>query len=326
MRKLLIVVLAAGIVGVPFWLWHRRPKAPESVPPVEAPAPAPEPGHGDPAPAVPLTADEAFSKAQALSKSGKAAEAAPLYERALEADPSGNTGKRAAGALADHYAGLKMPRKALGYRLRTDLSSAARTQAEVEAKAMADTVFTGAPSADDLVVTVAPGETLGQIAKRHGTTPECLQRVNKLRDMHTIVAGQRLKVVRGTFRILVEKAARRLTVQLDGVPVRTYMVGIGAPEHPTPVTVFTIEEKVPQPPWHQPGQPPLPYGHPDNILGTRWMGFNRSPEYSGYGIHGTTKDESVGQASSNGCVRMHNADVEEVFDLVPRGTVVEIRD
>ena len=41
-------------------------------------------------------------------------------------------------------------------------------------------------------------------------------------------------------------------------------------------------------------------------------------------IHGTPATEPLGSPSSIGCIRMANADVVELFDLVPVGTVVEI--
>ena len=46
----------------------------------------------------------------------------------------------------------------------------------------------------------------------------------------------------------------------------------------------------------------------------------------GYGIHGTTEPESIGKAQSNGCIRMLNKDVEELFGLVTIGTPVIIRE
>lgn len=43
-----------------------------------------------------------------------------------------------------------------------------------------------------------------------------------------------------------------------------------------------------------------------------------------YGIHGTNKPSSIGKAVSNGCIRMYNKDVIELFNIVPIGTVVKI--
>jgi len=41
-------------------------------------------------------------------------------------------------------------------------------------------------------------------------------------------------------------------------------------------------------------------------------------------IHGTNQEELIGHPSSHGCVRMRNADVIELFDLVTVGTPVSI--
>ena len=63
-------------------------------------------------------------------------------------------------------------------------------------------------------------------------------------------------------------------------------------------------------------------GSPENSLGTRWLGFDKK----GYGIHGTVEPETIGQQVSQGCVRMLNEDVEELYDLLPRGTRVTVQD
>jgi hypothetical protein len=44
----------------------------------------------------------------------------------------------------------------------------------------------------------------------------------------------------------------------------------------------------------------------------------------GYGIHATNDPGSIGKVRSHGCIRMNPADAEELFDLVPLGTPVEI--
>lgn len=41
-------------------------------------------------------------------------------------------------------------------------------------------------------------------------------------------------------------------------------------------------------------------------------------------IHGTPEDQPMGEPRSHGCVRMRNADVIELFDMVPVGTRVDI--
>ena len=57
-------------------------------------------------------------------------------------------------------------------------------------------------------------------------------------------------------------------------------------------------------------------------------GINRGGKVDSYGryiyIHGTPEEGLIGRPASHGCVRMINADVVELFDAVPEGTLVEI--
>lgn len=41
-------------------------------------------------------------------------------------------------------------------------------------------------------------------------------------------------------------------------------------------------------------------------------------------IHGTKHEDKIGRPDSHGCIRMRNADVIELFELVPEGTLVTI--
>lgn len=41
-------------------------------------------------------------------------------------------------------------------------------------------------------------------------------------------------------------------------------------------------------------------------------------------LHGTNREEMLGQAASHGCVRLGNADIIELFDMVGEGDMVEI--
>jgi len=125
-------------------------------------------------------------------------------------------------------------------------------------------------------------------------------------------------------RILVRKSAHELWVLLGEVPVRVIPVGLGMNGR-TPEGAFEIEELLPRPDYWPPGGKRVPFGHPDNPLGTRWMGFKDTPDAQGFGIHGTSDPRSIGKDLSQGCVRLVNADVEALFTWVVPGTRVEIR-
>ena len=57
------------------------------------------------------------------------------------------------------------------------------------------------------------------------------------------------------------------------------------------------------------------------VFGTRWIGLDNP----GYGIHGTNAPEFIGSAVSMGCIRMYNADIEKIFNLVFIGMPVIIK-
>ena len=124
--------------------------------------------------------------------------------------------------------------------------------------------------------------------------------------------------------IEVNKAANLLVVFANDVPVYTFLVSTGRTKELTPIGQYKIVTKVINP-WYLPEN--TPGGHPDNPLGTRWLGID-VPGTNGYkyGIHGTNQPEAIGTPFSAGCIRMRNGDVEWVFRHIPLGTKVVIID
>ena len=177
------------------------------------------------------------------------------------------------------------------------------------------------PTVTDLdnVHVVKPGDTLGKIASTYGTTIGFIKRANGLKD-DVIRPGQKLKVPKGHFSIVVDKSQNQLLLTENDQFIKRYDVSTGK-DNSTPVGSFKIINKIPNPVWYKQGAV-VPPDSPENILGTRWLGFNKE----GYGIHGTTDPGAIGQQVTAGCVRMTNSDVEELFDIVPVGTEVTIVD
>lgn len=134
--------------------------------------------------------------------------------------------------------------------------------------------------------------------------------------------GQTLAIPTQPVAVRVDMLQHGLSVWLGGTLVAAYRVGLGK-ESRTPAGTFTILVKQEKPTWFYGGRT-IPFGDPENVLGTRWMGFDDQPGATGLGIHGTMAPESIGRDESMGCVRMRNEEVEELFVLLPRGTKVSI--
>ena len=65
-------------------------------------------------------------------------------------------------------------------------------------------------------------------------------------------------------------------------------------------------------------------GGPGNPLGARALYLYRNGRDTMYRIHGTTEPRSIGRAVSNGCIRMLNSHVIDLYRRVPNGTPVVV--
>ena len=120
-------------------------------------------------------------------------------------------------------------------------------------------------------------------------------------------------------KISINLAARSLAVLKGTEKIRLYPIGPGKASTPTPTGYYKVLSKDVNPTWTDPGTGySIPSGE-SNPLGYRWMQFQGN-----YGIHGTNRPDSVGHYVSNGCIRMHEEDVEKIYDMVEVGTPVEI--
>jgi lipoprotein-anchoring transpeptidase ErfK/SrfK len=167
---------------------------------------------------------------------------------------------------------------------------------------------------------IKPGDSLDKIAREYKTTVELIMKSNNLSG-ENIFPGKKIKVWTAPFSIVVDKSQNTLILKSNEEVIKTYIVATGL-NNSTPVGTFKIIEKIVNPPWYKPGGGMIPAGNPQNILGTRWLGLDKE----GYGIHGTTEPQSLGKQATAGCVRMLNAEVEQLFSIVPKGTEVTIVD
>ncbi len=173
--------------------------------------------------------------------------------------------------------------------------------------------------------TVQPGESLALIAKRYQSTIDAIKYLNKL-NSNVIQPRQGLLILSGKIELYVKKSEFRLWALVDNKLLFHAKVGLGKNDS-TPVGKFIIAERVENPTWYPPGKEPIPAGNPENILGTRWLGFKDTEEHSGFGIHGTSDPSGggIGKEVSLGCVRMLNKEIERIFYFIPYNTPITIR-
>jgi hypothetical protein len=179
---------------------------------------------------------------------------------------------------------------------------------------------------------VKPGEMLGTIGRKFKVPWEILSRINSIPHPENLQAGAVIKIIKGPFHAKVHKSEFTMDLYLQHSFVRSFPVGIGQPGKETPTGLWRVESdgKMIEPPWPHPDTGKILYaGDPDYALGSRWIALEgitgEAKGRMGFGIHGTKDPESVGKASSRGCIRLHNGNVILVYDLlVPVFSKVEV--
>ena len=181
-------------------------------------------------------------------------------------------------------------------------------------------LFTAVSAPEKVDYTIAAGDSLGKLAQKFGTTIDLIKKSNNLtRDV--IRVGNRLRIYQGHFAVTVSKATNELRLSDNGKFFKRYHVGTGEYSK-TPVGDFKITTRLANPPWWRADGKTIPFGDPENILGTHWLGLN----VTGYGIHGTWDTNSIGKQATAGCIRLLNDDVAELYTILPVGSPVGIHD
>ena len=336
----IIVVLAAGVGG--FFLLRGRGKRAAPPPP---PPPIEKPLTEMPAAPVEPAADKPEPKEAAPAPAPAAPASEDQLEAAMKADPQGPAGRAAALALGDAlYARCfaREPKDRTQWE-RTRAAYSAALAGIADAAVRKQTVArldelnrflicTSMATADSVAHKVEPGETIEKIAAAYGLPKDCalsIARINRMAP-ERLRAGETLKVIKPlNLEVTVSKKHLRLTALLNGYFFGEFPVGIGK-DDATPAGEFVTKAggKDKNPNWTktlEDGRKVVyKFGDPENILGTRWIGLEGKEDVVGLGLHGTTKPETVPGRVSAGCIRMHNADVELLYDFIPDGTKVII--
>ncbi len=122
-----------------------------------------------------------------------------------------------------------------------------------------------------------------------------------------------------TTRILVDLSERRVTLYERGRDVLSTRAAVGAAGTPTPTGRYYVNQRL------VPDDPSGPFGPGaigisafSNVL-TGWT------QGGPIAIHGTNRPDLIGQAVSNGCIRVRNDHLQRLFDRALAGTPVTVR-
>jgi lipoprotein-anchoring transpeptidase ErfK/SrfK len=180
---------------------------------------------------------------------------------------------------------------------------------------------------------------LEALAEKFHSSPRLLKQLNPGVDLTKVASGTALTVpnvadsagnASGTVAKLIVSKTGFWTNAVDssGRVLYHFPSTLGAGYDPSPTGDFHVTGIAHDPAFHYqptlfaevPDSKPtarLPAG-PNSPVGTVWMGLSKPH----YGIHGTSDPETIGYASSHGCVRLTNWDAQRLSKLVRPGLPV----
>ena len=134
-----------------------------------------------------------------------------------------------------------------------------------------------------------------------------------------------LRSLSDNYELVLNIAAKKLVLYTNGEATKEYPVGVGTSVTPTPLGDFKIVRRIYNPAWVNPyRQSKVIAPGEKNPIGQYWLGFAMNKKSQEYGFHATSDLNSIGKASTHGCIRLHPDDIKELFSLVKIGTLVHV--
>jgi LysM repeat protein len=181
---------------------------------------------------------------------------------------------------------------------------------------------------------VSPGDVLEKIGRHYNVPYEVLMQINGMDKPEALQAGATIKVVNGPFHARIYRSLFTMDIYLQNTYVKSYPVGLGKQGMETPTGRWKVAEggKMKQPRWTDPDTGrTYESNDPDYPLGSRWIGLEGieggAVGKKGFAIHGTKDPQQIGTQGSRGCIRLHNGNVVEVYNMLMQGvSLVDVVD
>ena len=202
------------------------------------------------------------------------------------------------------------------------------TAASLLGRASMNIYRSGYDSETNVVYTVKSGDTLSRLAANYNTSVATIQKANNL-SSDRLNIGQQLKIPQSVWSIVIRRSDDRLLLYTNNKLFKIYRVYPGSYVSSSYSGKFKIISKEKDPVWHDENGKAFNPGAPGNICGPRWIalkGTGASASLDGTAIHGANRSGTPDTSpDAPGYFRMSNADVVELFDLIPKETPVEIK-
>ena len=143
--------------------------------------------------------------------------------------------------------------------------------------------------------------------------------------LFTFLPASALRQLSQNYELVLNVATKKVILYNKGAAIKEYPVAVGKALTPTPLGEFKIVRRIYNPAWINPyHQSKVIAAGENNPIGIYWLGFAMNKKNQEFGFHTTTDLDSIGKASTHGCIRLYPQDMKELFNLASVGVPVHV--
>ena len=181
-------------------------------------------------------------------------------------------------------------------------------------------IFSDHPMPEKVKHRIESGDLIAKLTKKFGNTQDYLLKANGIEKPELLRIGREIWVLKNpVFELTIFKRGGSAVLTLNGLFFKSYPVGAGKDED-TPNGTYVVRSRVKKPVYNGSDQ-----GNP--VVGASWISLaatGETPEVAGFGLHGTWNEAAFGRQVDAGRIRFSNTDIEELYVLLPAGTLVNV--
>ncbi len=182
-------------------------------------------------------------------------------------------------------------------------------------------IFSDRPMPEKTKHKIQAGDLIVNLTKRYGATQEYLLKANGIERPDQLRVGREIWALdHPVFELAVFRKSGSAVLTLNGRFFKRYAVGVGKPED-VPNGTYAVRNRTRRTVYRGDG------GRGRDEPSICWISLSATgdtPEASGLGLHGTWSEASLGRQVDAGRIRFANADIEEVYVLLPIGSQVYV--
>ena len=181
-------------------------------------------------------------------------------------------------------------------------------------------LFSDRPMPEKVKHRIESGDLIAKLTKKYGNTQDYLLKANGIEKPELLRVGREIWVMKNpVFELTVFKKGGSAVLTLNGLFFKRYPISVGKASD-SPNGTYAVRSRAKKPVHTNTEQD-------NSTQDVSWISLaatEETPDVSGFGLHGTWNEAALGRQVDAGRIRFSNTDIEELYILLPVGSLVNV--